>query len=409
MSNVRTAAPRWGLDLRSLRLQNAGVGYALVIIVLAVTVAADLAGRPSYLSAVNVSNVLDQSAFVGILAVFQTVVLISGNFDLSVGSVAALGGAVSLGLLDDVGLPAAVAIAVGCGVLTGLINGIFVQLVGVNAFIVTLGMLVGVRGVVLIVSDARAVSATSQALADFQSGRWTVPVPVALVLAVALLAVAVVRAVRSLRGGAGTPRGTWAVVVGGVVALLFGTALTGMLTQTKSTWILVALTAVAAAVLRFTVVGRRLYAVGGNTEAARLAGIAVTRYRILSFVLNGAVAAFVGVLYAGKFGAVDPNALTGTELTVIAAAVLGGTALFGGSGSVVKSAVGALILFTLDNGFNILNLGANYHGVVQGVVIIAATAVYTVAARRRRAAKTPAADPPPEAPAPIEANLGVRN
>jgi len=92
-------------------------------------------------------------------------------------------------------------------------------------------------------------------------------------------------------------------------------------------------------------------------------------------VLNGFAAAVVGILYAGRFEAINPNALSGIELTVLAAAILGGTSLFGGSGSVVKTVVGALILFVLANGFNILNLGANYQPLIQGLVIIGAAAI----------------------------------
>ena len=112
----------------------------------------------------------------------------------------------------------------------------------------------------------------------------------------------------------------------------------------------------------------------------------VDLYKMVPFVLTGLASAFVGILYAGRFNSVDPNGLTGTELTVIAAAILGGTSLFGGAGHVAKSVLGVAVLFTLSNGFNVLNLGSNYQYVVQGAVLIAAAAVYTVAARgpRRR-------------------------
>jgi D-xylose transport system permease protein len=115
-----------------------------------------------------------------------------------------------------------------------------------------------------------------------------------------------------------------------------------------------------------------------------LSGINVDRYKMTAFVLNGFVAAGVGVLYAGKFNSVDPTMLTGAELTVIAAAVLGGTSLFGGSGYVSKSVVGTLILFTLSNGFNVLNIGSNYQDVVQGSVLVAAAAMYSATSARGR-------------------------
>jgi D-xylose transport system permease protein len=136
-------------------------------------------------------------------------------------------------------------------------------------------------------------------------------------------------------------------------------------------------------VLNFTVIGRRIYAVGGNAEAARLSGINVRAYKLGAFVLSSLAAGFAGVLFGCRFGAINPTALQGDELTVIAAAILGGTSLFGGAGSVVKTLAGALLLFTLTNGFNILNLGANYQGLIEGAVLVVAAAIYTVGGKAR--------------------------
>ena len=174
------------------------------------------------------------------------------------------------------------------------------------------------------------------------------------------------------------------LICGGAAFLAIGAFRPLLLNETLPVWIMIGLTVITSLVLRYTVVGRNLYAVGGNPEAARLSGINVDRYKINAFVLNGFVAAGVGVLYAGKFNSVDPTLLTGSELTVIAAAVLGGTSLFGGSGYVAKSVVGTLILFTLSNGFNVLNIGANYQNVVQGSVLVAAAALYTATSARGR-------------------------
>jgi D-xylose transport system permease protein len=167
------------------------------------------------------------------------------------------------------------------------------------------------------------------------------------------------------------------LVAGGAALLAIGAFRPLLLNETVPVWIMIGLSVVTSLVLRYTVVGRNIYAVGGNPEAARLSGINVDRYKMTAFVVNGFVAAGVGVLYAGKFNSVDPTLLTGSELTVIAAAVLGGTSLFGGSGYVTKSVIGTLILFTLSNGFNVLNIGSNYQNVVQGTVLVAAAAMYT--------------------------------
>ncbi|MFI9841652.1 ABC transporter permease [Nonomuraea sp. NPDC051941] len=365
----------------ALRPGNAGVVYALVLIVAVLTLLTAQLGRPSYLSPTNVINVLDQSSLIAILAVFTTVVLISGNFDLSVASVAAFSAATVLSLVAPLGLPAAMAIALGAGLVCGSVNGLIVQLVGINAFIVTLGTMTAVRGLVLILTDGRTITAedpdAQRSLIALQAGYWTVPHVLAVLGAAAVLAGVVLLARRSGRAGV-------VAVIAGVVAVALSPVLGFELRLSKPTYYLIVIAGVTWAVLRYTVIGRRLYAVGANAEAARLSGINVNRYKIGAFVLNGLGSGFVGVLFAAKLLAINPTGLQGTELTVLAAAILGGTSLFGGLGSVLKSVVGALILFTLDNGFNVVNLGANYQGVIVGTVVVVAAAIYTVAGRQRQ-------------------------
>jgi D-xylose transport system permease protein len=190
-----------------------------------------------------------------------------------------------------------------------------------------------------------------------------------------------------------------ALIVSGVLLLIVSFVAPELLTQPLPVWLMVFVTVGVSLGLRFLVPGRKLYAVGSNPEAARLSGINVDFYKMAPFVLSGLAAAAVGLIYAGRFNSVDPNALTGTELTVIAACILGGTSLFGGAGYVGKSVLGTVILFTLSNGFNMLNLGSNYQYVVQGLVLIAASAVYTVASRSRSRRKlvAPTTTPVPSA------------
>jgi ribose/xylose/arabinose/galactoside ABC-type transport system permease subunit len=315
---------------RALGLREAGVYYALLLIILGLAAVCAALGRPGYLSAVNLINILYQASPVALMGVAMTVVLITGNFDLSVASVAALAAAVQIGAVDAVGFWPALLLALLAAGAVGLLNGVMVQLVGINAFIVTLGTLTAIRGLVLIVTGGRSLMvqtpAALTAMTHFESGRaGPFPYPILYMAAFTLVV-----------------------------------------------WL----------VLEFTTVGRRTYAVGGNAEAARLCGISVRAYRIGAFVLSGLAAGFAGVLYASRFGAMNPTALQGEELTVIAAAILGGTSLFGGAGSVLKTVAGALVLYTLTNGFNILNLGANYQGLIEGTVLIAAAAIYTIGGRR---------------------------
>jgi D-xylose transport system permease protein len=384
---------------RRFSVRLAGVVYALVLLVAVITTMSQIQGRSGYLSSVNISNILDQTALVGILAIFMTVVLISGNFDLSVASTAALAGTIALETIDHYGVFLAIVFAILAGVVVGVVNALLVQKVGVNAFIVTLGTLTAVRGVVEVILDGQSITAKQTALLTMATYRWTMPTWLAILLAVAILVAGVAATVRS--GNRPRTLAEWSVsLLAGVALLLIAGVRPLLLDETVPTWLMIALAIITGAVLRFTVVGRNLYAVGGNAEAARLSGIPVDTYKMGAFVVNGAMAGVVGVLYAGRFNSVNPTVLTGAELTVIAAAVLGGTSLFGGAGYVGKSVLGALILFTLSNGFNVLNIGANYQNVVQGGVLVAAAALYTITnsserGKLRARLKKPSAQAPP--------------
>ncbi|MFP3554865.1 ABC transporter permease [Paraburkholderia sp. SIMBA_049] len=374
---------------RAFGLREMGVYYALILVVALLSVAAASTGSVNYLSFQNLANVLQQSSLTAMMAVAMTIILISGNFDLSVASVAALAAAVMVGLADSVGFFPACLIAMLVAVAAGLLNGTIVQLLGINAFIVTLGTMTALRGVVLIVTDGRSLSVEStqalDAMRAFESGRW--PIGIALLVLGTVMAIAsVYLALRKRRSGESLPVASAGLMVGAVALIalrLFGGP---ELALPKIVIYMLAYTAIAWFVLTFTITGRRLYAVGGNSEAARLSGINTLRYKMTAFVLCSATAGFAGILFGSRLRSVNPAALSGAELTVIAAAILGGTSLFGGAGSVCKTVAGALLLFTLTNGFNILNLGVNYQGVLEGTVVVAAAAIYTVGGSRRRKA-----------------------
>lgn len=370
-------------------LREAGVYYALLLLMFVLAALAASRGLPPYLSGQNLGNIAYQASLVGIMGVAMTVMLITGAFDLSVASVAALAAAVLIGLSGQIGfVPAAIA-ALCTAAAIGLVNGAIVQFVGINAFIVTLGTLTAVRGLVLILTDGRSLMVENpevlQQMLAFESARVPLFWPL-LALGAALAIVGLFRrAPLTIAGG---------VVLGGL-ALLAGPDF-----NVAAPVVYLALfTAAVWFALRFTVIGRRLYAVGGNAEAARLSGVNVHAYRLGAFVLSSVAAGFAGILFGCRLGAINPTALQGAELTVIAAAILGGTSLFGGAGSVVKTVVGALLLFTLTNGFNILNLGANYQGLIEGIVVVAAAAIYTVGAGRRRARPAKVDTAPAEAAA----------
>lgn len=359
---------------RIFSLREAGVYYALLLLMFVLAALAASRGLPPYLSGQNLGNIAYQASLVGIMGVAMTVMLITGAFDLSVASVAALAAAVLIGLAGPIGFVPAALAALCTAAAVGLLNGAIVQFVGINAFIVTLGTLTAVRGLVLILTDGRSLMVEQpealEAMLAFESTRVPLFWPL-LVIGVALIVLGLLKRLPlAVAGG----------VVLGALAVVAGTAFT----VAAPVVYLALFTALVWFVLRFTLIGRRLYAVGGNAEAARLSGINVHAYRLGAFVLSSVAAGFAGILFGCRLGAINPTALQGAELTVIAAAILGGTSLFGGAGSVVKTVVGALLLFTLTNGFNILNLGANYQGLIEGIVVVAAAAIYTVGADRRR-------------------------
>jgi D-xylose transport system permease protein len=368
--------------LKGLSLGEAGIYYALALVWIVLTFFTVLLGAQNFLDPANLANILYQASFVAIIAVPMTLVLISGNFDLSVAATAAIAAASVLLLSDVVGIYPAMAISLVAGALIGLVNATIVQGLGINAFIVTLATMTALRGVLLIITGGHTASADDRdALAPLkwiENGFWTPP---NLLWCGGVAALIAAIALWWRRGGAAP----WICGAAGIALLAAGFFFDATWPLAKPVYYMAAVTATAWCVTRFTIIGRRLQAVGANPEAARLIGIGINRYRIVPFVLNGLAASFVGLLFAARLGAVLPNAMAGMELTVITAAILGGTSLFGGSGSVLKSVAGAVVLYSLVNGFDILGLGTSYQGVIEGVVLIIAAAIYTIGSRTRRA------------------------
>jgi D-xylose transport system permease protein len=372
---------------RVFSLKEMGVYYALILLVLILSIATGYMGKSNYLSLQNVTNVFYQSSLIAMMAVAMTVVLISGNFDLSVASVAALAAAVMIGSADSMGYLPACGLGMLVAIAVGLLNGSIVQFVGINAFIVTLGTLTAIRGLVLLYTDGRSLSVSNpdviEAMKAFETGRLEVSL-VFLVVGVALLAFAAYQFIRRQKGSSWVTPSFIGTALAGAILLLLVYISGGELALQKPILYMAGFTAIVWFVLNFTTVGRRVYAVGGNAEAARLSGINVNGFRLGAFVLCSATAGFAGILFASRLRSINPTGLSGAELTVIAAAILGGTSLFGGAGSVIRTLAGALLLYSLTNGFNILNLGANYQGLIEGIVLVSAAAIYTVGGSGKR-------------------------
>lgn len=381
---VAAPKPNWP---KLFGLREMGVYYGLVLLIAVLAIVSSYLGRANYLSVLNLTNIVYQSSLIAMMAVAMTVVLISGNFDLSVASVAAFAAVLLIGNADALGFWPAAALALVAAMAIGLLNGAIVQFVGINAFIVTLGTMTAVRGLILIYTDGRSLSVTDPGVLEtmkaveggrFEAG-WLI-----LVAGVALLAVGAAGLLRSRSQGRPIMPTQLGLALGGAFLLVIAALTGGQLELRNPVIYLIVFSAVVWFVLTFTMVGRRLYATGANTEAARLTGINVTRYKLMAFVFCSGTAGIAGILFASRLRSINPSGLTGAELSVIAAAILGGTSLFGGAGSVIKTLAGALLLFTLTNGFNMLNLGANWQGLIEGIVVVVAAAIYTVGDKRAK-------------------------
>jgi ribose transport system permease protein len=282
-----------------------------------------------FLSPTNITNVLLQASVIAVVAMGMTVVMIGGAFDLSVGAVVALSGCVAAWVMLEYGIPAGVVAGLGVAILIGAGNGFLVTKLQLNSFIATMGTMVLIRGVALLMTGGRPII-----------------------------------------GDTGLPE----------LFLSYGRE--RLLGVPLVIWTPVLLFVVLAWILHKTAYGRRLYATGGNPEAAFLSGIAVGRVRTSSFVWCSGLAGVAGVMLASRLQSGQPTAGEFYELTAIAAVVLGGASLYGGEGKLYKTLIGVMIMVVLANSLNLLNVDSYWQRVAMGLVIVAAAAVDQ--ARRRR-------------------------
>jgi ribose transport system permease protein len=313
--------------VRRLLLDN-GALTALIALVIAMSA---LSG--DFLTTDNLLNIGVQAAVVAILAFGSTFVIVSAGIDLSVGSVAALSATVLAWMATSEGVPVwiAVILSVAVGIACGLVNGFMVAYGKLPSFIATLAMLSVGRGLSLVISQGSPIAFPSSVshLGDTLGG-W-LPVPVLVMVAMGLI---------------------------------------------------------TAVILGRTYIGRSMYAIGGNEEAARLSGLRVKKQQLAIYALSGLFAAAAGIVLASRLSSAQPQAAQGYELDAIAAVVIGGASLAGGTGKASGTLIGALILAVLRNGLNLLSVSAFWQQVVIGVVIALAVLLDTV---RRRAGATPVA------------------
>ena len=290
---------------------------------------------PYFLTSSNLLGVTRAFSLTAIVAIGQTMVIITGGIDLSVGSVLALSG-LSTGLLLGAGWPMLPAVVVGLlvGTLFGLVNGLLITKVGLPPFIATLGTLSIGRGLVYVLTQGFPVTVSrdqnGELIALGQGYLGPVPIPVIIMLAITVL---------------------------------------GTIFLSQSTY------------------GRYIYAVGGNEEAARLAGISTDRVKLLVYALSGTLSAVAGMILLARLVSAQPSAGLGFELPVIAAAIIGGTSLLGGEGTVLGAVLGAAIIGFLENGMVLLNVNTYAQQAVTGTVIVVAVALDIWQKRRRARAR----------------------
>lgn len=286
------------------------IGLAAICTVLAVM-------TPNFATPANLINVARQISINGILAVGVTYVLLTGGVDLSLGSVVALTGVVAATFAHPGDYPVVVPILLGilAGAACGAANGVVVTWGKVAPFIATLGMMTIARGLALLVSGGRPVSNMSPQMTRLGGELAGIPIPVLFLGAVAA--------------------GSWF-----------------FLTNTR--------------------LGRYVYAVGGNENAARAAGISVNRVKMFAYTVCGAMAGLAGVVLAARITTGQPNAGVAYELDAIAAVVIGGTSLSGGVGGVGGTLLGALLMGVINNGLDLLNVSSYYQQIVKGCIIVGA-------------------------------------
>jgi ribose transport system permease protein len=313
------------LDL--LKKKEMGVFLALVAIIAYLTCKTDFASQT------NLFAVSRQIAYVAIVALGIFFVIVTSGIDLSVGSLVCLSGVVCAMVLQGGHHPIlAVSAGLLTGVLAGAINGFLVSYVGVTSFIVTLGMLSVAKGAVLVLTHGDSVRGSTDQFSayldwgkrTFLDGRLSMPVVVLVILAV-----------------------------------------------------------LCYIVLRYTVFGRRLFAVGGNEQATELSGINVRSIKFFTFVISSVASSIAGMLYICQYNSAQSSAGEGMEMDAIAAAVIGGTSLLGGQGSVVGVLIGAVMMGVIRNGLVLMRVDAYWQKSIIGAIIVLAAVIDILRSKRK--------------------------
>lgn len=360
--------------------------FALALVLAALWIFFHFASGGLFLKPVNLSNLMSQTAVTGILAAGMLLVIVSGNIDLSVGSVLGLAGGVAALVVGaaDGGLGAAVAASLLTATAVGLLNGNLVAHLGIPSFIATLGGLLAWRGVLKWITNAGTVSVSDEAFLAF--GQQYIDPRIGWSIAAAgslLLLIAAAAGWRGPRTEERLPR-TLRMLINAAALLGFVYVMNSHAGIPVPAVALAVSAAAAHIVSRHTVFGRHLFAVGANPQAARLSGVAVARTTVAVFVLMGLFTALASVVYTARLGSALPEAGVLKELDAVAACVIGGASLSGGKGTVGGALLGALVMASLDNGMGLMGVSAFKQEIVRGVILVAAVGADGIRSTRGR-------------------------
>ncbi|MFI6292172.1 sugar ABC transporter permease [Nonomuraea sp. NPDC050790] len=400
-------APSIGHSARAYgeRVRGGDMGALPAVIGLVVLCTVFAIARPSFLTAINFANLFTQGAAVTVIAMGLVFVLLLGEIDLSAGFASGVCAAVLAVTLTDLGQPWYVAVlaAILTGSVIGVVLGSLVAKVGIPSFVVTLAAFLAFQGVVLIMLDEGTnISITDPVIVAVATKNMTPALGWALYAASVVIyaAVQLTRARRrAARGLVADPLSLIAARVAGL-AVIAGLAVYALNLERSRNPLTISLTGVPIVVpvilvllvvwtfvLRRTPFGRHVYAVGGNAEAARRAGIDVDRIKISAFVICSSMAAVGGIIAASRANSVDPNTGGSTVLLyAVGAAVIGGTSLFGGKGRVLDAVLGGAVVAVIENGMGLMQYGASVKYLVTGSVLLLAAGVDALARRRAAAA-----------------------
>ena len=352
----------------------------------------------TFLSSGNLSNLMLQTAVTGILAVGMLMIIISGNIDLSVGSVLALSGGVAAIALTNwnYGLGTAILLAIAVGVMIAIVHGVLIAYGKIPAFIVTLGGMLAWRGAIKGVSSSETVSVADPTFKMFGQGLLTPETGWGLAaIAIGALLFLAFRRAKSQKdyglGEADYKTELLKTILPIIAILAFVVAMNtsgksginlpqkivdsivnpdGGVPMAVLIFVLVAIFGVF--ITNSTTFGRYLYAIGGNTDAARLSGIDTKRNILKVYMLFGVLTGIAAIVFTARQGSATPDAGTLKELEAIAACVIGGASLVGGRGTVFGACLGALIMASLDNGMSLLNIRDFVQEIVKGTILVAA-------------------------------------